>query len=241
MPPGGRPHIAFPKSRGIHFARFAILTDPDRGPGRARLLFASVYDGTLDAHLAELVGADVGPRRDLGTAGGLHGARQLRRVHEGARPRAGGVLHRVPRRDGRRRSRRRSPPRAARAARDAGKPATHRTNRPAARPTRPPHSRVSSGPRRIVVDVVRAVARHGFSDVYRGTLRILACLDRYPVFRFVNRLTGNRLPPRRSPFSSVAIDTVRRAGAARARRRDSFDSARRSVPAFARTSSRRTS
>ena len=36
---------------------------------------------------------------------------------------------------------------------------------------------------------------------------ILARLDRYPVFRFVNRLTGNAMPPRRSPFSSVAVDT----------------------------------
>jgi hypothetical protein len=42
--------------------------------------------------------------------------------------------------------------------------------------------------------------------VYRGTLRILACLDRYPLYRFVNRLTRNTMPPRRSPFSSVVFD-----------------------------------
>src|SRR5262245_4530021 len=54
QPPGGRPHIAFMSSRAIHFARLAILTDPDRGPGRARLLYASVYDGTFEAHAAEL-------------------------------------------------------------------------------------------------------------------------------------------------------------------------------------------
>ncbi len=58
----------------------------------------------------------------------------------------------------------------------------------------------------IVKDLMVTVPRHGFSDVYRGTLRILASLDRYPVFRLVNQLTRNRLPPRRSPFSSVAID-----------------------------------
>jgi hypothetical protein len=58
----------------------------------------------------------------------------------------------------------------------------------------------------IVVDVVVAVARHGVLDIYRGTLRILAGLDRYPIFRVVNRLTRNSLPPRRSPFSSVVID-----------------------------------
>ena len=55
MPPGGRPHIAFPQSRAIHFARFAILNDPDRGPDSARLLYASVFDGPLEAHAAELV------------------------------------------------------------------------------------------------------------------------------------------------------------------------------------------
>ena len=50
-----RPDIAFVRSRRIHFARFAILNDPDRGSGRTRLLFASVYDGALDEHLDELV------------------------------------------------------------------------------------------------------------------------------------------------------------------------------------------
>src|SRR6187200_624387 len=54
MPAGGRPHVAFEHSRGIHFARFAILADPDRGPGRARLLYASVYDGSLASHAREL-------------------------------------------------------------------------------------------------------------------------------------------------------------------------------------------
>src|SRR5262245_1359104 len=54
LPPAGRPHIAFTSSRAIHFARFAVLTDPDRGPGRARLLYASVYDGAFEAHAAEL-------------------------------------------------------------------------------------------------------------------------------------------------------------------------------------------
>ena len=52
---GGRPHIDFCRSRNIHFARFAILDDPDRGANRKRLLFSSNYDGDLDAHLAELV------------------------------------------------------------------------------------------------------------------------------------------------------------------------------------------
>ena len=51
----GRPHIAFCRSRSIHFARFAILDDPDRGPERKRLLYSSNYDGDLDGHLTELM------------------------------------------------------------------------------------------------------------------------------------------------------------------------------------------
>src|SRR5580765_6111339 len=52
---GAGPRIEFCRSRRIHFARFAILDDPDRGAGRKRLLFSSNYDGPLDDHLAELV------------------------------------------------------------------------------------------------------------------------------------------------------------------------------------------
>jgi hypothetical protein len=54
---GERPHIDFRRCPRTHFARFAILNDPDRGAGCTRLLFASVYDGDLDGHLAELVAA----------------------------------------------------------------------------------------------------------------------------------------------------------------------------------------
>ena len=50
----GRVRIEFTRSRRIHFARFAILADPDRGPRRQRLLYSATYDGDLDAHLAEL-------------------------------------------------------------------------------------------------------------------------------------------------------------------------------------------
>ena len=47
--------IEFTRSRHIHFARFAILTDPDRGADRMRLLYSANFDGDLDSHLAELV------------------------------------------------------------------------------------------------------------------------------------------------------------------------------------------
>ena len=49
------PRIEFRDSRRIHFARFAILDDPDRGRERKRLLYSASYDGALDGHLAELI------------------------------------------------------------------------------------------------------------------------------------------------------------------------------------------
>ena len=55
--PPARPHVHFPGCRLVHFARFAVLDDPDRGLGRARLLFSSIYDGRLSEHLAELQAA----------------------------------------------------------------------------------------------------------------------------------------------------------------------------------------
>ena len=191
MPPSGRPHVAFTRSRTIHFARLAILADPDRGPDRARMLYASVFDGTLEAHAAELAALssdfDVIWEKLEGYAG-RDGFVDFLRAHA-HEPAAYYIAFRdetvasirlaIAARDARAN------------ARDAGASAT------LARVIR-------AAP--IVKDLVVTVARHGFSDVYRGTLRILASLDRYPAFRLVNRLTRNRLPARRSPFSSVAID-----------------------------------
>ena len=51
-----RPHVDFVRSRSIHFARFALFDDPGLGSDRTRLLFASIYNGDLDSHVAELVG-----------------------------------------------------------------------------------------------------------------------------------------------------------------------------------------
>src|SRR6478609_7464726 len=55
--PSQPPRIDFSRMRGCHFARFAILDDPDRGPDRRRLLYSSNYDGDLEDHIAELAAA----------------------------------------------------------------------------------------------------------------------------------------------------------------------------------------
>ena len=214
-------HRVHRRAVAIHFARFAILTDPDRGPDRARLLYASVYRRHPGGARGRAGGPVVGLRRDLGTScEGYTGRGRLRRVPEGTRARAGRLLHRLSRRDGRV-----DPARDCRTGRDetradAGDRSRHgagsrlldrfvsgdRTGRSARRPS----WRTSSSRWRGT----------GSSTSIAGTLRILARSDRYPVFRLVNRLTRNRLPPRRSPYSSVADGRVRGTGAARAGRRD---------------------
>jgi len=47
-------HLDFPASRLVHFARLAVLDDPDRGTSRQRLLLATDYDGGRAEHIAEL-------------------------------------------------------------------------------------------------------------------------------------------------------------------------------------------
>jgi hypothetical protein len=206
MPEGGRPHIDFTQSGSIHFARFAILTDPDLGPDRYRLLYASVYDGSLEAHAAELsaLTSDLDaiwshvegyPGRD-GFASFL-----ATRAHQ---PAAYYIAFR---------DESASSIKLAIAAREATEAARDRKAWQTRHAGPGFWSRVGAALRRlvraapIVVDIVSAIARYGFADVFRGALRILASLDRYPFFRFVNRLTRNQLLPRRSPFSSVAVDS----------------------------------
>ena len=58
----------------------------------------------------------------------------------------------------------------------------------------------------IVADLPRAIVRCGFMNVFLGAQRITASLGRYPVFRFLNWITRNRLPPQRSVYSSVGLD-----------------------------------
>jgi hypothetical protein len=186
---GGRPHIDFLRCPRTHFARFAILNDPDRGAGRTRLLFASVYDGDLDGHLAELVAATSdmaaiwGGCEDYGGAAGF-GAFARRHALE---PEGFYISFR-----------------------DETAASIRRATSGCPRP--PPASWLARLWRRairaapVLADLVRAVARFGLAAVFRNTSRIVASLDRITVFRVFNRLTGNALPPRRSPHSSVALD-----------------------------------
>lgn len=209
MPPGGRPNIAFPRSDRIHFARLAILSDPDRGPRRRRLLYASVFDGSLDEHLAEIVSLTTDLDAIWGCCEGYSGAGGFAafmkaRAHEPA------ALYIAFRDETVASIRRATESRRARdRASDAGVPDPPTPQVGAIHTLRTTLARIIRA-LPLLFDVVVAVARHGIANVYHGTLKVLASLDRYTAFRLVNRVTRNRLPPMQSPFSCATLDTCGR-------------------------------
>jgi hypothetical protein len=189
---GERPHIDFRRCPRTHFARFAILNDSDRGAGFTRLLFASVYDGDLDGHLAELVAATSDMAAIWGSCEGYAGTAGFGAfVRRHALEPEGFYI----------------------AFRDETVASIQRAISGDRRPPRPSLApRLVGGYRRVIralpilADVVRAVARFGLAQVWRSTSKVVASLDRITVFRVFNRLTRNQLPPRRSSHSSVVLD-----------------------------------
>jgi len=188
---GERPHIDFRRCPRTHFARFAILNDPDRGAGCTRLLFASVYDGDLDRHLAELVAATSDMDAIWGGCEGYGGAAAFGAFARQHALEPEGFY--IAFRDGTVASIRRAIGGDRRSAPPSFVLWLSRTWRRVVRALP------------VLVDLVRAVARFGLVAVYRNTSKVVASLDRITVFRVFNRLTGNSLPPRRSPHSSVVL------------------------------------
>jgi hypothetical protein len=188
-----RPHIAFVRSRRIHFARLAILNDPDRGSNRSRLLFASIYDGSLDAHLDELIAITSDMDAIWGACEGYTGIEGFPSFISARRQQL--AAYYIAFRDETVESIKRAidARRERQTIHDGGRSRDSLLMRA-----------LRAVP--IVIDFVQAVARSGFGNVYRGTRRILASLDRYPLFRLFNRITRNRIPPLKSPFSSLVLD-----------------------------------
>jgi hypothetical protein len=215
-----RPHIDFVRSRRIHFARLAILRDPRRGPAATRLLFTSNYDGTLDSHIAELIEITSDMDAIWGRCEAYRGVAAFpafirAHAHE---PDAfysafrDGTVETIQRAGALRRH--------VGAALEQGTPSALASLLTQADGNGTPVRRVAAATARrlseaigrfvragpIAADLVRAVTRYGFTTVFRTTNRITASLNRYPVFRFANWITRNRLPPRRSVYSSVTLD-----------------------------------
>lgn len=207
------PRIEFLRSRGIHFARFAILPDPDRGPDCTRLMYSANYDDDLQDHLAELLAITSDMGAIWGRCEGYPGAAGFARfiqAHE-QRPDAFYIAFRdqtvgdVTEGIALRRhahtlvdaaSAGRLPPLESRSA--AWTPDLSRPVRDAVKRV------VRALP--IAVDLFRSVVTSGVVTVVRSALKIVASLNRYPLFRFVNRLTGNRMPLLQTPYSSVWLD-----------------------------------
>ena len=70
------PHIAFPNSRTLHFARIALFDDPEE-PARKRLLLVTDYDGSWDKHVAELIDLTTDPDAIWGCCEGYTGCEQF--------------------------------------------------------------------------------------------------------------------------------------------------------------------
>ena len=197
-----RPHIAFVRSRRIHFARLAILNDPDRGADRSRLLFTSIYDGSLDAHLDELVSITSDMDAIWGACEGYTGidefrsfitarAQELAAYYIAFRDETVESITSAMTRD--------VELTRSRIAADLGVPDVFDGRRESLL-----RRALRAAP--IAIDLARAVARSGFGNVYHGTSRIVASLDRYPQFRLFNWIARNRIPPLKSHFSSLVLD-----------------------------------
>ena len=219
-----RPHIDFCRSRTIHFARFATLDDPDRGPDRKRMLYSSNYDGDLDGHLAELMAITSDMDAIWGRCEAYRGAAQFGafiRAHA-REPEAFFIAFRNETVEAVQQSialRRQVQPLLDTAS--TGSLATILSGLSTAEPAWVGAIRrvfstagrnISAAIERliralpIIADVPRAIVRSGFSNVYRGVQRITASLDRYTVVRWINWITRNHLPPMTSTYSSVVLD-----------------------------------
>ena len=208
MPPGGRPHIAFPKSRD-HSLR--ALRDPDRSRSRARAGRGCCMRRSSTAASRRTPPSSPRSRPDFeaiwgkleGYAGRDSFAAFLKaHAHQPAAYYIAFRDHTVVV-DSARRS-----PLATRPLRRSMPASPRRRVRPRSfcASGRRPRS-VSFAPRQSSSTPWPRSRGTGSPTSTRGTLRIVASLGRYPLFRLANRLTGNALPPRRSPFSRVPIDT----------------------------------
>ncbi len=213
-----RPRIEFRHSRRIHFARFAILDDPDRGRERKRLLYSANYDDDLENHLAELIAITPDMDAIWGRVEGYTGPASFAafiRAHA-QRPEAAYIAFRdetVERLRDAIAFRRQAQTLIDEASNTSLAALLPRLSAGApAWATGGALQSVIAAIERllralpIVADLFRAVARNGVGLVFRSAQRITASLDRYPLFRWLNRLTGNRMPPLRSPHSSMWLD-----------------------------------
>jgi hypothetical protein len=217
-----RPHIHFPRCRLVHFARFAILDDPDRGPGRFRLLFSSNYDGSLDDHLSELVAATTGMDAIWGACEGYvdsRGFADFVRAHA-LTPVAfyiafrGETSHRIRRSlDVRRRLEEHIDSEGPRFLADSHRataaetwPGLHAELLASSPPSPEPLARIRRAAA-ILLEALALALRHGPVRLLLALRKVTASIDRLTPLRLFNRLTFNSMRPLSSHWSSVPVDS----------------------------------
>ena len=195
------PHIDFPRSQTIHFARLALLADPLHGPDRQRLLLVTDYDGSWRAHVAELLALTTDPAAIWGCCVGYTGPERFAdfiRTHM-VEPQAYY----------------RAFPAVTLAQIRQALTAQAQANEPPA--GLPPGSRLALLAT-IAVDLLRLPAaardlpglllRHGPLRSFLAARRVNATLDRVWWVWLFNRLTLNSYPAPRYPYSSAPVDTA---------------------------------
>lgn len=226
-----QPHIDFTGSTRIHFARFAILPDPDRGPGRTRLLYSSNYDGDLGSHLTALVDATSDMAAVWGHCEGYSTPDRFADFisAHAIEPQAFYIAFRdgsVAQVRDEAALRRKEQARVDEAMTGGAWPAHDTRPRvwPRARvtPLRRIVQRNAAHVRTLVraaplpADLLRATLRHGPRNVWWAGRTIVASLDRMPLPRMFNRVTRNRMPPMGTAYSSAPLDQAARVRPVRA-------------------------
>lgn len=195
------PHIDFPSSRSIHFARLALLDDPDCGPERKRLLLVTDYDGSWREHVQELISITSDPHAIWGCCEGYLGPYSFPRFIRShmVEPQAyyisfPGITVEQIRSWSRLRAQSTAPPREA------------------------PQERLTASAMRTVhnlarlpstgVNVAGIILRRGPVRALLAARHVNATLDRVWWIRLFNRLTLNSFPPPAHHYSSAPVDTT---------------------------------
>lgn len=201
-----RTHIAFPEARRVHFARFAILPDPDRGATRQRLLFSSNFDGSLEEHLQEMAFHTPDMNAIWGRCEGYPGSDRFRQfvVEHSLEPAALYIAFRDETADAirYRAASREHLGNLLDGATDSPFFLPIRHHQPG--PTLDPGSWIQQLEKLalgfgkgvlFLCELLWLLLRHGPLNTFLAARQITATLDRIPILWLFNRLTFNRFPP----------------------------------------------
>ncbi len=198
---GGEPHIDFPRSRTIHFARLVLLADPDCGPNRERLLLVTDYEGSWYSHVRELFSLTSDPKAIWGSLEGYpgpYGFADFIRRHT-VEPQAYYIAFREVSLDKIRTliklQGQSNPPLVERSSTSVTSTALHNLEGLMRLPL-------------LSLTALRIVAQRGPLHALLAARRVNATLDRVGWIYLFNRLTLNSFPPPAHRHSSAPVDTT---------------------------------